>query len=90
MKSNHGNAGPGLESPSQNAQTLFERAKLVIHFHAQGLKNLGSRMTPTMAASKFFDRTRQWKGLTERGSIAHLYDQARDAACSRFLSKLAE
>jgi hypothetical protein len=90
MKSDHGNARPGLESPSQNAQTLFERGKLAIHFHAQRLKNLGSRMTPTMSAGKFFNRTRQWKGLTERESFAHLYDQARDAARRRFLSQLAE
>src|SRR5437667_10151958 len=90
MKSDHSNARTGLESRSQNAQALFERAKLVIHFHAQRLKNLGGWMTPTVPTDKFFDRVRGWKSLTQRGCFAHLYDQARDPARGRFLSQLAE
>src|SRR5438876_12401132 len=90
MKSDDGNPRPWLESPGQNAQALFERAKLVVHFHAQSLKNLRGRVTPTVTADKFFDLARQWKSLTERGCFAHLYDQARDPARSGFLSQLEE
>src|SRR2546421_8263429 len=90
MKSDDGNARTGLESRSQNTQTVFERTKLVIHFHAQRLKDLGGRMTPTVPADKAFDRTRQRESFAERACLAHLYDQARDPARSRFLSQFAK
>src|SRR5438128_10407127 len=89
MKSDDGNPRPWLESPGQNAQALFERAKLVVHFHSQSLKNLSGRVTPTVPADKFFDLARLWKRLTERGCFAHLYDQARAPARRAFLSQLA-
>src|SRR5436190_20168419 len=90
MKRDHRDAPTRLKSRSQYAQTLFQRTKLVIDFHPQRLKNPGGGMVTAVPADKLFDRTRKRKSFAERKSLTHLYDQACDAARSRFLSQFAK
>ena len=61
MKRDHCDPRSDFEPRGQNAQTLFERAELVVHFHPQRLKSLGGRMTTAVTADNFFDRARQLK-----------------------------
>ena len=49
----------GLKTRGQNAQTLLERAELIVYFHPQRLKRLCRRMSASVAADDFFDRARQ-------------------------------
>ena len=90
MKSDDGDACTSLESASQNMQALFECAELVIHCHAQRLKNLRGRMTATVPAHNFFDRMHQLESFAKRRCLAHLNDQAGDTTRGRFLPKIAK
>jgi hypothetical protein len=90
MKSDHSNATAGRKSLIQNAQAFFKRGKLIVHFHPQRLKHLGSWMMTPMTPDQLFDRPRQRQGFAKRRSPAHLHDQARDPARGWFLTEFAK
>src|SRR6266849_607477 len=90
MKCDNGDACAGLETLSQDAQATRECAKLIIHFYAQRLKDLRSRMTPAVAPHDFFDCARKRKRFLERRAFALLDNQIGDAPRGRFLPEITE
>src|SRR2546423_6880821 len=79
-----------LEAIRQAAQTFLERAKLIVHFHPQRLKNLRRGMTSSVAADHFLNRVRELKRFTKRRFLAQLDEPARDPARGRFFAEFAE
>src|SRR5438034_11173003 len=90
MKSNHRNTPAALKPRSEHSQTFFERAELVIYFHPQRLKHLGSRMMTAVTADQFFDRAGQRQSFTKRYSFSHLYNQACNTTRCWLLSQFAK
>src|SRR6266581_5171094 len=90
MKSDDCNAPASFESCCKNTQTFLKCAKLVIHFHAQGLKSLRGWMTPTVPTDDFFDGAGERDGFAERGCLPHFNNQARDTTRSRLLPEFAK
>src|SRR5204863_4028070 len=90
MKSNHRNTPAVLEPRSDHSQAFFERAELVIYFHPQRLKHLGSRMMTAVTADQFFERARQRQSFAKRYSFSHLYNQACNTTRCRLLSQFAK
>src|SRR4029077_4534083 len=90
MKTNHRNTPAALKPCSEHSEAFFERAELVIYFHSQRLKHLGSRMMTAVTANQFFDRARQRQSFAKRCSFSHLYNQACNATRCRLLSQFAK
>src|SRR5437764_1238810 len=90
MKTDDGDARARLESRNQNAQSFLQRAELIVHFHAQGLKNLRGRMSTPMSTDNFLNRARQHERFAEWRFLARLHDNTRDATRGRFLTQIAE
>src|SRR5206468_3375195 len=90
MKSDHRDPPAALKPRSQHSQSLFECAKLIVHFHAERLKDLRGRMMTAVTADELLNRSRQRQSFAKRCTLSHLYNQARNAACCRLLSQLAK
>src|SRR5206468_7409952 len=64
--------------------------KLIVHFHAQRLKDQRRRMMTAVTADELLNRSRQGQSFAKRCTLSHFYNQARDAARCRLLSQLAK
>src|SRR5260370_32761991 len=90
MKSDDCNASSSFESCRKNTQTFLKCAKLVIHFHAQGLKSLRGWMTPTVPTNDFFNGAGERDGFADRGCLPPFNNHARDATRSRLRPEFAK
>ena len=68
----------------------FERAQLVVHFHAQGLENLRRGVATPMAANNFLDRPGQRECFTKWRGLALLHNRTGDATRGRFFAEIAK
>ena len=81
---------PVLQTRGQGAQSLFQRAQLVVHFHAQGLENLRGRMPAAVPPDDLLDRARQLHRFAEWLGLALLHQLAGDPSRRRFFAEIAK
>ena len=59
VEGNNDDARSCFQAIDDDAQTLLERAKLIVNGHAQGLKDLRGGMTPAMTPNDLFNHARE-------------------------------
>ena len=63
---------PGSRREVRTRKPLFQRTELIIHFHAQGLKNLCGRMQAPVTANDFFDGASQ-RNVSRNGAVLRAF-----------------
>ncbi len=88
VKSNDGKASSNLQKGGSNLEKTTKFPQLVVHFHAEGLKNLGGGMGPASATNELLDSIRKLQGRFKRSFLPFLHNPRRNLSGKFFLSKV--